>query len=184
MISRILIYNSGGGIGDAIQILPLINSLKVEFKDAEFYYLCAHENHFNSSLKELNCNINTINMNMQYFGFRWWHLFKVKSVVKKNNIMKFDLIIDLQSKIRNSLILKMIPHRFFISTCFNFFLSNPNAKVKKNTKINITILDAINKILNTKCKIVDYNLNQIDKKYFDESIKSLENYKKRLKFFK
>ena len=36
MISRILIYNSGGGIGDAIQILPLINSLKVEFKDYYF----------------------------------------------------------------------------------------------------------------------------------------------------
>ena len=48
MINRILIYNSGGGIGDAIQILPLINSLKNEFKEAEFNYLCAHENHFNT----------------------------------------------------------------------------------------------------------------------------------------
>ena len=34
MISRILLYNSGGGIGDALQILPLINALKNEFKNS------------------------------------------------------------------------------------------------------------------------------------------------------
>ena len=54
MLNRILIYNSGGGIGDALQIIPLINALKLEFKDAELHYLCAHENHFNSSLNALN----------------------------------------------------------------------------------------------------------------------------------
>jgi len=53
MINRILIYNSGGGIGDAIQILPLLCTLKNEFKNASFFYLCAHTNHFNNSLKEL-----------------------------------------------------------------------------------------------------------------------------------
>ena len=62
MINRVLFYNSGGGIGDAIQILPLINSLKKEFKNANFYYLCAHDNHFNDSLKGLNSHIDTIDM--------------------------------------------------------------------------------------------------------------------------
>ena len=33
MINRVLLYNSGGGIGDALQILPLINGLKNEFKN-------------------------------------------------------------------------------------------------------------------------------------------------------
>ena len=28
MINRVLFYNSGGGIGDALQTLPLINALK------------------------------------------------------------------------------------------------------------------------------------------------------------
>ena len=32
MINRVLLYNSGGGIGDALQILPLVYSLKKEFK--------------------------------------------------------------------------------------------------------------------------------------------------------
>ena len=75
----------------------------------------------------------------------------VKNQLKKlKSIEKFDLIIDLQSKIRNSLILKMIPHKIFISTSFNFFLSKPKVNVKKNKKINETILNAINKILGYK----------------------------------
>ena len=59
MDKSILIYNSGGGIGDAIQILPLINTLKNESIGTKFYYLSAHENHFNSTLKDLNCEIET-----------------------------------------------------------------------------------------------------------------------------
>ena len=35
MINRILIYNSGGGIGDALQILPLINAANIEAKKYE-----------------------------------------------------------------------------------------------------------------------------------------------------
>ena len=31
MINRVLLYNSGGGIGDSIQILPLIDTLKSNF---------------------------------------------------------------------------------------------------------------------------------------------------------
>ena len=57
MINRILFYNSGGGIGDAIQILPIINTLRKEFKSANFFYLCAHDNHFNSTLKNLNNSV-------------------------------------------------------------------------------------------------------------------------------
>ena len=39
MINRVLLYNSGGGIGDAIQILPLINTLKTELKNTEITHL-------------------------------------------------------------------------------------------------------------------------------------------------
>ena len=123
MIDRILLYNSGGGVGDAIQILPLIVTLRNELKNTKFYYLSAHENHFNSSLKDLNCHINTLNLDIKYFGFRWWHLLILKRKIKEKKIEKFDLIIDLQSKIRNSLLLKMIPHKYFISSCFNFKLA-------------------------------------------------------------
>ena len=173
MINRVLFYNSGGGIGDAIQILPLINSLKNEFKNANFFYLCSHENHFSSSLKDLNCYIDTLKLNIKYFGFRWWHLLVIKKRIKKYNIEKFDLIIDLQSKIRNSLVLKMIPHKYFISSCLNFKFSKPSLNIKKVNKINDNILCAVNSALNTNCKLINYDINKINKKFFIESEKLL-----------
>ena len=114
MINRVLLYNSGGGIGDSIQILPLIDTLKSNFINTKFYYLSAHENHFNSTLKELNSEIETLDLKIKYFGFRWWHALIIKKKIKEQNIESFDLILDLQTKIRNSLILKMIPHKKFI----------------------------------------------------------------------
>ena len=173
MINRILLYNSGGGVGDALQILPLINALKNEFKNANFSYLCAHENHFNSSLKDLNRHINTLNLNIKYFGFRWWHFLILKERIKKYKINKFDLIIDLQSKIRNSLILKMIPHKYFISSCFNFKFSKPVLNMKKMNRLNDNILQAVNSVLNTSCKLIDYNINNIKDKFTIESKKLL-----------
>ena len=173
MINRVLLYNSGGGIGDAIQILPLISTLKTNFKNAKFFYLCSHENHINSTLKDLNCGIDSLDFDIKYFGFRWWHALIVKSKIKKYNIKTFDLIIDLQSKIRNSLILKIIPHKYFISTCMNFKLSRPALNIKKQKKINNTILNAINYILDANLQLSEYNINKIDKKFFIESEKLL-----------
>ena len=152
MLNNVLLYNSGGGIGDSLQILPLISTLKSNFKDSKFYYLSAHENHFDSSLKDFNLKIETLESNMKYFGFRWWHLFMAAKIAKKNNLKEFDLILDLQSKIRNSLILKMIPHKKFISSTFNFKLSKPKLKIKKDRRNYNTILNAINFLYNGNLK--------------------------------
>ena len=173
MINRVLLYNSGGGVGDALQIMPLINALKKEFKNANFFYLSAHENHFNSSLRDFNCFIDSLSLNLKYFGFRWWHILAIKKRIKKYNIKKFDLIIDLQSKFRNSLILKMIPHDYFISPCFDFKFSKPALNIKKMDKINNNILIAINTLFKTECKLVDYDTNNIEDKFVNESKKLL-----------
>jgi len=169
MIKKLLIYNSGGGIGDSIQLLPLINTLKSELKNTKFYYLSAHKNHFNSTLKDFNCKIDTLDLEIKYFGFRWWHIFFVKKKIRKNNIDFFDIIIDLQSKLRNTLILKMIPHKSFISSSFNFKLSEPQINIKKNKRISTTIVEAINIIFKEKYSVKEFNLENIDKKFFIES---------------
>ena len=62
MINKILIYNSGGGIGDSIQLFPMIQSLKNLFKESEIYYLGAHENHYLGKLKEYNVKLKTLNL--------------------------------------------------------------------------------------------------------------------------
>ena len=109
-MKKILIYNSGGGLGDSIQLFPLIISLKNHFKKSKFYYLGAHSNHFNGKLKEYKINLETVDLGLKYFGFRWWHILFAKRNFLKKSYGTFDLIIDLQTKIRNSLILKRIPH--------------------------------------------------------------------------
>ena len=164
MSKNILIYNSGGGLGDSIQLFSLILSLQNQLKDSNFFYLSAHENHFEEKLKEYNIRINTLDLGLKYFGFRWWHALIIKNKIKKYNIKTFDLIIDLQSKIRNSLILKIIPHKYFISSCLNFRLSKPSLAIRKHKKINNTILNAINYILGTNYQLNEYNINKIDKK--------------------
>ena len=74
MYKKILIYNSGGGLGDTIQLFPLILSLKNHFNKCALFYLGAHQNHFNEKLKEFNIKLDTIDLDLKYFGFRWWHL--------------------------------------------------------------------------------------------------------------
>ena len=119
-MKKILFYNSGGGLGDSIQLFTLILSLKNHFKDSEFYYLGAHENHFQGKLKEFNIDIKTLDLGLKYFGFRWWHFFSAKRKFINQNLEKIHLIIDLQSKLRNTIILKKIPHEHFYSSTYGF----------------------------------------------------------------
>ena len=128
-MKKILIYNSGGGLGDSIQIIPLILSLKNHYRRSNIFYLGAHSNHFGGKLKEYNIKILTYDLNLKYFGFRWRHLLFVKRNFKKKNESKFDLIIDLQSKFRNSLILKRIPHNHFFSTTYGNLFSTKKIKL-------------------------------------------------------
>ena len=71
---KILIYNSGGGLGDSIQLFNLILSLIDKFESKNIYYLSSHDNHFNNALKDYNIHLNELKINILYFGFRWWHL--------------------------------------------------------------------------------------------------------------
>jgi ADP-heptose:LPS heptosyltransferase len=167
-MKKILIYNSGGGLGDSIQIIPLILSLKNHYRRSDIFYLGAHTNHFDGKLKEYNIKIQTLDLNLKYFGFRWWHLLFARKNFNKKNHVKFDLIIDLQSKFRNSLILKRIPHDHFYSTTFNNFFSTKKVKYKsKNSIENLCIF------LEEKIKTVNFNCNKLPKNLLTEAKKLL-----------
>ena len=173
MIKKILIYNSGGGLGDSIQLFDLILSLKNKFDNAEFFYLGAHTNHFNKSLIDYNIPIKTLDFNLKYFGFRWWHLFAIKKKIKNLNFSKFDLIIDLQSKLRNTLILKMIPSDHFYSSTLNFLFSSKNINFSKvKYRIDVTI-NNISKLISDDIPYQSYNIDLINKKFYDDACKIL-----------
>jgi len=159
MIKRVLVYNSGGGIGDSIQLFPLFLSLENLFKESEIHYLGAHENHYLGKLKEYNIKVKTLKLGLKYFGFRWWHLFVAKKNFSKLKLGEFDLIIDCQSKFRNTIILKQIPSKAFYSSTFNnMFCSRLEMSAEKFW---------------SNLKTTDYDIKNIPKKYFDESARLL-----------
>ena len=174
MFKRILIYNSGGGLGDSIQLFPLILSLKNHYKNCTFFYLGAHQNHFNQALKEYNITLDTIDLGLKYFGFRWWHLLKIPKIINEKSLDKFDLIVDLQSKLRNTLILKQIPSDNFYSSTLNFFFcTQKNKYLKKKNDLSLDTLLNLEIFFNTKIKKIDFSIEMLEKKYINESKKLL-----------
>ncbi len=180
-MKKLLIYNSGGGIGDSIQLFPLILCLKKFYKESEIYYIGAHENHYLGKLKEYNIKINTLNLRLKYFGFRWWHFFLVKKQFLNLGLDKFDLIVDCQSKLRNTIILKQIPSKAFYSPTFNnMFCYGFYIKTKKLVSKYLGVHKIIYNLrfllgLDSSFGIVNYDIKNITKKYHDESKRLLPN---------
>ena len=169
-MKKILIYNSGGGLGDSIQLFPLLISLKGHFKKAKFYYLGAHTNHFNGKLKEYRINLESVDLNLKYFGFRWWHLLVTNKRALRWGHSKFDLIIDLQTKFRNSLILKRIPHEQFYSRTLNGFFSSK--KIKSNS---LNHLENLSLFIEDDIVQLDYEVNKLPKEILKEAKRLLPN---------
>ena len=167
---KILVYNSGGGLGDSIQIFDLINSLIAKFGSDNIYYLSAHKNHFNHALSDYNLRPKELKTNIIYFGFRWWHLLvSKKKILKDNSLQKFDLIIDIQSKLRNTIILKQFPSNKFYSSTFNFKFCSEKKNYKSTKFENINILRNIELLISDDIPQTKFKLNLIDLKYFQEA---------------
>jgi len=169
-MKKILIYNSGGGLGDTIQLFPIIISLKSHFKKSKFFYLGAHANHFNGKLKEYKISLETVDLGLKYFGFRWWHLFFAKKRAYKKGFGKFDLILDLQTKVRNTFILKKIPHNLFYSKTLNGFFST-----KKIKKYNTDHLENLSLFFEEDVIKLEFKVNKLPKEILLEAKRLLPN---------
>lgn len=176
MLKKILIYNSGGGLGDAIQLFPLILSLQQHFKSADLYYQDSlGANYFSGKLKEYDIKIKNLCINLEHFGFRWWHLFKAKSEFLKLGIDKFDLIIDIQSKIRNTLILKRIPTLNFYSSTYGYFFCTTKKKYIHSNNVNERTLLNLEKFFDINIKKINYDLRTLNTSFINEAKKLLPN---------
>ena len=169
-MKKILIYNSGGGLGDSIQLFPLLISLKAHFKKTKFYYLGAHSNHFNGKLKEYNIKLETVDLGLKYFGFRWWHLLFANKRAYNKSLGKFDLIIDLQTKFRNSLILKRVPHELFYSKTLNGYFCS-----KKIKSYSLNHLENLSLFFEEDIIELDFKVNKLPKEILKEAKRLLPN---------
>lgn len=167
---NILLINSGGGLGDTLQFIPIINFLNTRFKiENLFYFSNKNEFFFNNILKDIKPNnLKIIDFMEQDYGFRLVHLLKSKEILKKLNIKKFDLIIDNQTRFINSLVFKLIKHDEYISPCLNYKFSKPYFRINKEKNIVKRILNYFEKKMKKKINI-KYQIKNIPKKYIAEA---------------
>jgi ADP-heptose:LPS heptosyltransferase len=174
-LKKILIYNTGGGLGDSVQIVNLILSLKKKFDGYEIYLLQGNQEYlFETKLKDLNLNfIKKPKIEILHFGFRWKHFLEIGKIVKRNNL-HFDIIIDLQSKLRNTLILKRIPHAFLFSSTLNFFFNRPKILItNKKKSINERIIECLIIYTQNNFETIKFNTKLIDPSFNTEATRLL-----------
>jgi len=189
-IKNVLLYNSGGGLGDSLLMIPIIQWLRDYYQLSRIHYIQnGIQKHFETSLKDFNNGfVHTISFLPQDYAFfkltriRNYSHFKFgRQILETIGIKKFDLIIDTQTRVNNSLILKSIPHRYFVSPCAKFLMSSPKKLIVNSRNVCGRIFDYFEKILNTNISIPT-ELNYLQEKYLDKASKLFKNDKKYIGF--
>ena len=94
----------------------------------------------------------------------------VKKRASERTSGKFDLIIDLQTKLRNTIILKKIPHSLFYSKTLNgFFMS------KKIKSITFNHLENLSLFLEEDIIETGFKVNKLPKEIITEAKRLLPN---------
>ena len=182
-LENILFINTGGGIGDALYSLPLINHINERFLPNKIFYYSADEENFwfeNKLLEYKPKNLITIKKFPFQFGFRKFHNKLSRSLIDSFDFDQFDLIIDNQTRLKNTLIYKKIPHKHYVSPCMRYLFSKPFFFRKKRKNIISRLTDYLNTITNKNLK-PNYNI-QIPKSYSDQAEKLILKDKKYIGF--
>jgi ADP-heptose:LPS heptosyltransferase len=182
-LENILFINTGGGIGDALYSLPLINHINKCFSPKKIFYYSADEENFwfENKLSEYKpSNLITVKKFPFQYGFRKFHANVSSKLINLFDFDKFDLIIDNQTRLKNTLIYKKIPHKYYISPCLRYFFSKPFFFKKKNKNIILRLTDYLNTITN-KNLMPDYNI-EIPKAFAEKAEKLLPKNKEYIGF--
>ena len=159
----ILVYTGGEAIGDALYKLKFIQNLRYNFPDSKITWLAGQgKTEYSYSLKPIADKfLDEIVDNIKIGSNPCLELFK-SSPIKKT----YDVIIDTQTVILPTLILKKIKHKVFISASAKWIFSDlkPNNFSIKNSSLNDR--------LNTFIKLI--NNNEI--KYYKKDIKIEDKY--------
>ena len=141
------------------------------------------------ALKDFNNGfVHTINFLPQDYAFinlikmrNYSHLKLKKQILETAKLQEFDLIIDSQTRINNSLLIKSIPHKYFVSPSAKFLLSNPRKMILNSKNVCGRLFEYFKKNLNKNISIPT-EINNLEKKYLDEASKLFKNDKKYIGF--
>ena len=177
-------------MGDTISIVPLIQWLKKKYQLNHIYYIQSGSNkYFKNSCKDMFGNfVHTLDNLPDHFGFfsffqpkSFSHIKIARNLSRDLGIDKFDIIIDMGTRVKNTLVVKQIPHKFFVSPAMYFAMSNPKKIITKSRHVIERIFFYFESILKTKIEIpLEYE--NIPKKYTDEAQRVLQKNKKYLGF--
>jgi len=147
---KILIYSYNDKIGDGLQKITFIQSLKKIYPKSQITYTTTNTTTLKNQLSPL----------VQGYIDKFIEYNEINSslinLLKKNIIfseMYFDLIIDLQKVVIRTLKLKQIKHKFFFSTAANLLFSDYKNKQKlvfKNLYIEQFYFNILELITNQK----------------------------------
>lgn len=121
-IKSILVYTGMELLGDGIMKIPFIRAIRQAFPDARITWMTGHgPTSLKSSLAPfVQADIAEI-IEETYLGYYWKHVFHVPEDWARRH---FDLILDTQSKKFRTLTLHRIPHRYFVSRAWGWWLSD------------------------------------------------------------
>ena len=147
---KILIYSFNDKIGDGLQKITFIQSLKKIYTESQIIYTTTNSTTLKNQLSPLVHGY--IDQFIEYNQINS----SITNLFKKNKIfseMYFDLIIDLQKVVIRTLKLKQIKHKFFFSAAANHLFSdykNKDKLVFKNLYIEQFYFNILKLITNQK----------------------------------
>ena len=174
-LKNILFINTGGGIGDTLSFLPTINYINEVFNPDKIYYYATLENFWfeNKLIEYKPKNLIELKSFPNHFGFASNHYFQSKNLMKNFDFDQFDLIIDNQTRFKNSLVYKRIPHIYYVTPCLNYFMSTPFTFMKKRSQFSVRVVDYVNKIMQLDKKPI-YKID-IPDKFLNEAKRLIPN---------
>lgn len=134
----ILVYVGADCLGDAIQKIPYINAIRLAFPQHKLVWFANGGSVFNSLLKDISakildeviCNVN--------FSAHFLSLIKNPFVGTPLEGREFEYIFDTQKRWKQTLILKKIKHKYFVSGCADFLFSDIKPKRHYKPARNVT----------------------------------------------
>ncbi|PHQ78215.1 MAG: hypothetical protein COB66_09360 [Coxiella sp. (in: Bacteria)] len=138
MQKSILVCVGRDCLGDAIQKVPYINALREAFPEHKLVWFANQNSVFSGLVKDIGDELLDEVISDIDFSSRFFDLFKnpFKGTPLENR--EFDYVFDTQGRWKQTLMLKKIKHKHFVSGCAGFLFSDIKPKKGYQSARNVT----------------------------------------------